>query len=105
VADWTTSRIIVPRVFLPVISVEMHVPVTALGDSFLAFRRRYLPAQGRAVGAAHLGSGWRAASMPRSRTLPPHAGGRRWQRINIVPVVVDAASGLWLDRLDAAPVR
>jgi hypothetical protein len=104
VADPASCRVFVPRQFVPVVSIEINVPVTDLGDSYLAFRDGKYPLKAGQwvlhISAAD-GSGGVYAPFenPVSATLVDADG----QRVLIVPVVVDPQGGLWLYRVDAAP--
>lgn len=104
VADMSSCRVFVPRPFVPVVSVETGVPVTALGDSYLGFRDGKYPLKpGQWVLhiAAVDGSG--GVYAPFEHALPTVLEAADGQSLSIVPVMADPQRGLWLDRVDAAP--
>ncbi|HEX7591378.1 MAG TPA: hypothetical protein VF375_05450 [Candidatus Limnocylindrales bacterium] len=104
VVDETSCRMFVPRAYIPLISLETHADLTALGDSFLAFRYgHYQLKAGQWV--LHISStdGLGGAYAPFENAGPTTLLATDGQRVLIVPVIVDPQRGLWLDRVDAAP--
>jgi hypothetical protein len=107
VADPTACQVFVPRQLIPIISIETGAPITALGDSYLAFRDGSYPLKPGQwvlhIAAADLprgaGPGVYAPFELSSPTTLVVADG---QRVSVVPVVVDPEHGLWLDRIDEA---
>ena len=104
VADASSCRVFVPRPFLPVVSVETGVPVTALGDSYLGFRDGKYPLKpGQWVLHIAAADGSGGVYAPFEHALPTVLAAADGQSLSIVPVLADPAQGLWLDRVDAAP--
>ncbi len=102
VSDPAGCRVFVPRVFVPTVSIEAGVPLTAIGDSFLAFRDRdyseLQPGQWVLHIASADGASGPYAPFERSRAGALALGGRS---VWLVPVVADPAAGVWLIRVDA----
>ncbi len=104
VADASSCRVFVPRSLLSVISLETGAPVTALGDSFLAFRDGTYPLKpGQWVMHISAADGSGGSYAPFEDARPTILEAASGQRLDIVPVVVDPNDGLWLDRVEAAP--
>ncbi|MBF6605144.1 MAG: hypothetical protein IVW53_06130 [Chloroflexi bacterium] len=95
--DPTAARLIAPRAELWRIVADTGVPLPAIGDSFLAFRATdpatlLRPGQWVFHDATVDGRGGRYAVLEVSR--PTVVGS-----IRIVPILADAASGIWLLRI------
>jgi hypothetical protein len=103
VADPASCRVFVPRPYLPVVSLEIDVPVTDLGDSYLAFRDGKYPLKaGQWVLHISAADGSGGVYAPFENPGPATLVAADGQRVLIVPVVVDPQRGLWLYRVDAA---
>ena len=103
VADPSSCRVFIPRPFVPVVSVEIGVPVTALGDSYLGFRDGKYPLKpGQWVLHIVAADGSGGVYAPFEHALPTVLVAADGQSLSIVPVMANPAQGLWLDRVDAA---
>jgi hypothetical protein len=104
VTDMSSCRVFIPRPFVPVVSVEIGVPVTALGDSYLGFRDGKYPLKpGQWVLHIAAADGSGGVYAPFEHALPTVLEAADGQSLSIVPVMADPLQGLWLDRVDPAP--
>ena len=104
VADPATCRLFVPRSLLPIVSLETGAPITALGDSYLAFRDgKYALKPGQWVLHISAADGSGGVYAPFEHSAPTTLTAVSGQRVAVVPVITDPDRGLWLDRIDAAP--
>lgn len=104
VADAASCRLYVPRPLVPVISVETGAPITALGDSYLAFRgSNYALSPGQWVLHISAADGSGGFYSPFEHAGPTTLVAADGRLLSVVPVVADPQGGLWLDRIDAPP--
>jgi hypothetical protein len=104
VADPASCRVFVPRQYLSVVSLEINVPVTDLGDSYLAFRDGKYPLKaGQWVLHISAADGSGGVYAPFENPGPATLVAADGHRVLVVPVVIDPQRGLWLYRVDAAP--
>ena len=104
VADPRSARIFVPREFVNRIAVDMGVPVTALGDSYLAFRDRDYSIISAGQWILHIAAadGAGDAYAPFEIAAPAAMTRVSASPLRLVPVFVDPAAGIWLLRVEAA---
>jgi hypothetical protein len=107
VTDPTACRVFVPRQLIVIISMETGAPVTALGDSYLAFRDGIYPLKpGQWV--LHIASADLLPGAPPGVFAPFEVSSpttlvaANGQRVSVVPVLADPEHGFWLDRIDEA---
>jgi hypothetical protein len=102
VADPRSCRVFVPRSLLPRIAVEMKVPTTALGDSYLAFRNGDYSGLGPGQWVLHIsaadGSG--GVFAPFEISGPATMSRGDGTALHLVPAFVDLERGVWLIRVE-----
>jgi hypothetical protein len=104
VADAASARIFVPRPFVPRIAVDMGVPTTALGDSYLAFRDGTFASLAAGQWVLHIaGPDADVIYAPFEIDAPVTVTGRDGASLRLVPEYVDKAAGIWLIRVEAVP--
>jgi len=104
VADAATCRLFVPRSLLPIVSIETGAPITALGDSYLAFRDgKYALKPGQWVLHISAADGSGGVYAPFEHSAPTTLTAANGRSLSVVPVVADTDRGLWLDRIDSPP--
>jgi hypothetical protein len=109
IVDPTACRIFVPRQLAGIISVETGAPLTALGDSYLAFRDGSYPLKPGQwvlhIAAADLAPGASpGVYAPFEVSSPTPLVAADGRRVLVVPVLADPEQGLWLDRIDEGSV-
>jgi hypothetical protein len=107
VTDPTACRVFVPRQLIAIISMETGAPITALGDSYLAFREGSYPLKPGQwvlhITAADLPPGASPGVFaPFEVSSPITLVAADGQRVSVVPVLADPEHGFWLDRIDEA---
>jgi hypothetical protein len=104
VADPKSCRLFVPRWLLPRISVDLGVPTTALGDTFLAFRSGDYSALSPGQWILHIAADETPGGIyaPFEHSVPTTLTVQGGAAVTIVPVFVDERTGVWLLRVDAA---
>ncbi len=105
VADPKGCRVFVPRWGLPLISVDTGIPITVLGDSWLAFRNGDYSVLSPGQWILHVaadddGSG--GVYAPFEHSVPTTLTLKSGVALTIVPVFIDEQAGVWLLRVDAA---
>jgi hypothetical protein len=101
VADPATSRVILPRPFLAIVSLELNIPITAVGDSYLAFRDGTYPLKaGQWVLHMSAVDGTGGVYAPFEHDVTTMLVAADGQALALVPVIVDSQNGLWLDRVE-----
>jgi hypothetical protein len=104
VADAATCRLFVPRSLLPIVSIETGAPITALGDSYLAFRDgKYALKPGQWVLHISAADGSGGVYAPFEHSAPTTLTAANGRSLSVVPVVAAPDRGLWLDRIDSPP--
>jgi hypothetical protein len=106
VADLRACSIFVPRWLLPRIAVDLNVPTTRLGDSFIAFRAGDYSDLSPGQWILHIASADTVAGTSDSYALfeiasPATLIRADGSKLTLVPVFVDAVGGVWLLRVDA----
>lgn len=103
VADPARSRMYVPRAFVGVISTEAHVPLTAVGDSYLAFRGGHYADLSPGQYVLHI----RGVDLTDGTFAPFEGADGHWLdtgtgtgTVRLTPVIADPGTGLWLWRVD-----
>jgi hypothetical protein len=104
VADPRSCRVFVPRALLNRISVEMGVPTTALGDSYLAFRDGDYSVLAPGQWVLHIAAADDAggAFSPFEISTPSTINRPDGTSLLLVPTFVDVGRGIWLVRVEAA---